>query len=468
MPSPNKTVLTLLTGILCIGGFHGAVSAQTANTASGTYVIPEDFFGMHINTYTDGWPTQPFATQRLLNSNVNWANIETSPGVYNFRWLDQWIAQAQAHNVTLLYTFIDVPQFYSSNPYDSTCSYAGNGLGGCHPPSDLNADGSGTDQAFRNFVTAMVQHVGNKIQYWETWNEPNQPTAWQATDPVNHPYSQLIRMQQDAAQIIKAANPNALILTPPPVGYPNGAPKWEAGYLAAGGAAGADVITFHSYVHKWVWGSQPVAENVATAIHNMVATMQKYNVTKPLWITESGWGRTDKDGFFDETLQTAFTARYILLEQSSGVAHAYWYQWDSNAPYNAGTFFLPPATTRAPGIAYQQLYNWTAGATLTVPCAASSTVWTCQYSRANGYVAMAVWNTAGSSSFSLPTGVYAQYRDLAGNTNVLNGGTVTIGPLPILLEGSTSTPNNPQTGNGTTGTQPVTGFHGGPQFQVVR
>jgi len=435
MPSSRKTLLRLLALILGVCGMLNPGFAQTANTGSGAYVIPQDFFGMHINTYTNGFPSQPFSTQRLLNSNVNWADIETSPGVYNFQWLDQWINQAEAHHITLLYTFIDVPQFYSSNPTDATCSYASRGLGGCHPPSDLNADGSGTNAHFRNFVSALVQHVGNKIQYWETWNEPNQLTAWQATDPVNHPYNQLIRMQQDAAQIIKATNPNALILTPPPVGYPYGAPHWLSGYLAAGGATGADVVAFHSYVHKWIWGTQPVPENVANAINNMVAVMQKYNVTKPLWITESGWGRTDKDGFTSESLQTAFTARYILLEQSAGVAHAYWYQWDSNAPYDAGTFFMPPNVTRAPGIAYSQIYNWTAGATLASACAASgsTSVWTCQYSRAGGYQALAVWNTASGSTFPVPSG-YTQYRDLLGNTTKITGSTVTIGLWPILLE----------------------------------
>jgi polysaccharide biosynthesis protein PslG len=434
MPSPRTTLLVLLAGVLCVFGLQNPVSAQTADVAAGNYVISSEFFGMHINTFTDGWPAEPFGTQRLLNSNVNWANIETAPGVYNFHWLDQWLAQSQTHNVTLLYTFVDVPQFYSSVPTDTTCSYVTNGAGGCHPPKDLNADGTGTNQAFRNFVTAMVQHVGNRIQYWEVWNEPNQLTAWQATDPVNHPYNQLLRMQADAYQIIKAANPDALILTPPPVGFPYGAPHWEAGYLAAGGANNADVIAFHSYVHKWIMGNQPVPENVALAVTNMVATMQKYNVTKPLWITESGWGRTDKDGFTDETLQTGFTARYILLEQSSGVAHAYWYQWDSNSPYNSGTFFLPPSTTRTPGTAYAQVYNWTSGATLSVPCAASGTVWTCQYARAGGYTAMAVWNTTGDSTFTVPAGGYTQYRDLLGNTTTITGPTVTVGLWPILLE----------------------------------
>jgi hypothetical protein len=434
MPSPHKILLNVLTGILIVCGLPSPGFSQTANTNSGTYVIPQDFFGMHINTFTDGFPAQPFATQRLLNSNVNWADMETAPGIYDFRYIDQWTSQAEAHNITLLYTFVDVPQFYSSVPSDgTTCSYTNRGMGACHPPSDLNADGTGSDAAFRSFVTALVQHVGNKIQYWEVWNEPNQMGVWQATDPVNHPYSQLIRMQQDAAQIIKAVNPNALILTPPPTGYPYGGPKWLSGYLAAGGANSADVVGFHAYVHSWIYGVQPVPENVAKAISNMVGVMQKYNVTKPLWITESGWGRTDKDGFTNESLQTGFTARYLLLEQSSGIAHAYWYQWDNKPSGMSGTFFVAPNTTRTPGTAYEQIYNWTSGATLSVPCAASGNVWTCQYTRSSGYQAMAVWNTGGASTFTVPSG-YSQYRDLMGNTTKLNGNTVTVGLWPILLE----------------------------------
>lgn len=440
MPSPKViSILCILTLAILFGVPLQQAGAQDESIATadsqiqaGTYVVPDNFFGMHINNYGIPWPSQPFATQRLLASNVGWANLEPSPGVYDWTWLDKWVAQAQAHNITLIYTFNDVPQFYSSKPSDSSCTYTNLGLGACDPPDDLNADGSGTNAHFKSFVNALVSHVGNKIQYWEVWNEPNQAVQWNPTDPVNHPYNQLMRMESDLRAIVKAANSSALVLTPPPVGAPNGAPNWMKGYLAAGGGTNADVIGFHSYVCHRVWGQYPVAEDVAPLITSMKAAMTDYGQqSKPLWITESGWCKTTYDDFTNESMQTAFTARFILLEASGGVAKAYWFQWDGGN--GAGTLWLPPNTLRTPGTAYGQVYDWIAGATLTSPCAAKGTVWTCTYSRAGGYQAMAVWNTAGNSSFTYPT-QYKQYKTLTGTVTKTSGASVTIGTWPILLE----------------------------------
>jgi hypothetical protein len=435
---PKVISLFLLPLLSFVTVLHSPASAQLTETSAvpaelptSSYVIPNSFFGMHINSTTTPWPSQPFATQRLLNSFVGWANIETSPGVYDFRWLDKWLSAAKSHNVSLVYTFADVPQFHSSARWDSTCSYTAYGLGGCHPPKDLNADGSGTDQAFRNFVTALVKHVGTRIQFWEIWNEPNQTTMWIPTDPVNHPFDQLRRMQRDAHDIIKAANPSALILTPSPVGFPNGARIWLDGYLGAGGGTDADVIAFHGYVHHWIMGSKPIAENVVTLIESIRAVVAKYGLqNKPLWITESGWGRTDVDGFTNVTLQTAFLARYILLEESQRIPHSYWYQWDNKV---AGQLWKTPNTLLLPGIAYGQVHKWTAGATLTAPCTPVGTIWTCRYSRSGGYLAMAVWDTSGTFSYIVPT-VFKQFRDLRGNVTKITTPVVNIGIWPILLE----------------------------------
>jgi hypothetical protein len=238
-------------------------------------------------------------------------------------------------------------------------------------------------------------------------------------------------MQKDAHDIIKAANPSALILTPSPVGFPSGARIWLDGYLGAGGGTDADVIAFHGYVHHWIMGSKPIAENVVTLIESIKAVVAKYGLqNKPLWITESGWGRTDVDGFTNVTLQTAFLARYILLEESQRIARAYWYQWDNKV---AGQLWKTPNTLLLPGIAYGQVHKWTAGATLTAPCTPVGTIWTCTYSRSGGYLAMAVWDTSGTFSYIVPT-VFKQFRNLRGNVTKITTPIVNIGIWPILLE----------------------------------
>lgn len=410
-----------------------ASSVIDGQIRQGKYVIPSSFFGMHINKVTTSWPLAQVGGLRLRASQVNWDQIEKSPSVYDFTLLDQWIAEAKQNGATVMYPFVAVPQFYSSDPGDTTCDYA---PGACDPPTDLNADGSGTDAAFKNFVAAIVNHVGNQIQYWEIWNEPNQKSQWKPTDSIL-PYNQLIRMAKDAREIIQAANPNALMLTPAPVGFPTGAPMWLEGYLAAGGGPYADVISFHGYLNQyWKLGAYPVAENEVRLVSRVKYWVAKNGQQdKPLWISEGGWGNVDLTGFTDPRLQTAFIARYVLLQQSLGIAQAYWYQWDN--PSGAGTLWLGPrrGQLREPGIAYRQVAEWTGGATLSVPCASSAnngSVWTCNYTRAGGYQAMAVWNANGYSQFPVPP-QYKQYRGLMGHVYPVNH-TVRIGPWPILLE----------------------------------
>ena len=59
-----------------------------------------------------------------------------------------------------------------------------------------NRDGSGSNEAFKRFVTNVATHYGTRIKYWEVWNEHNMTGQWQGTD------AQLVRMAEDARCII--------------------------------------------------------------------------------------------------------------------------------------------------------------------------------------------------------------------------------------------------------------------------
>ncbi len=102
--------------------------------------------------------------------------------------------------------------------------------------------------------------------------------------------------------------------------------------------------------------------------------------------------------------------------------------------------FLISGITPA-GTAYQQIQNWMVGAVPTAQCSANGNIWTCNYTRANGYQAEAIWDTSKSCSNGIcgtgPQGApsqYVHYRDLNGNTTSITGGTVPVGAKPILLE----------------------------------
>jgi hypothetical protein len=85
------------------------------------------------------------------------------------------------------------------------------------------------------------------------------------------------------------------------------------------------------------------------------------------------------------------------------------------------------------------------GNTLSTPCSANGSVWTCEFTGSgNGYQALAVWDasqscsggTCTTSSFTPPAGTsYVNFRDLDGNvTSISPGSAVQIGAKPTLLQ----------------------------------
>jgi polysaccharide biosynthesis protein PslG len=406
--------------------------------------ISNNYFGMHMHggvISRQPWPVDSFGSVSLWDGSVSWSDINSAQGKYDWSNLDLWLAAAKQHNDQLIYTFGRVPQWASSNRYETGCA---DGPGECAPPSDVNPDGSGTDQSFKDFVTAIAAHNKNsataRITYWELWNEPYNAPSWTGT------IAQIVRMAKDATAILKAADPNAVVLVPSVCIEGTKALKWIDAYLAAGGSSYADAVAFHGYVQKR--GLPLHAENILTYISQFRTVLAKYGLQgRPLWDTEASWGRPDVSSptFYDEDMRMGFVAQAYLLQQSAGVARFFWYQW--NNP-DFGTMWLPnpntpsaPGTLLKPGVAFGQLQNWMVGASLSSTCSSNGTVWSCGYTRPGGYVGQVVWDTAQScangkctsSNYKIGSGV-VQYRTLDGTTVKVTGSSVPVGYKPILLE----------------------------------
>jgi hypothetical protein len=418
-----------------------AMSVQANKEQPSPQVISNSFFGIHVNEDTTPWPNAEdysFGGYRSLASQVLWSDINTANGVYDWKNLDSWIAKAQAGGQDIIYTIYSTPAWASSDP-TATCT--GVHIGGCYPPRDLKSDGTGTNEHFQNFVTALMNHVGpGVIKYFEIWNEPNITTEWTGTN------AQMLRMASDARTIIKAADPNALLLTPP-IGLDYAVKSWLIPYLQAGGGQYADVIGIHGYVDPpgVVCPSNcPVPEAVAQLLADTRTAMAANGqASKPLFDTEGSWGITAN--MTDPDLEAQFTARYYLI-QVAGTSAAkafdrfYWYGWDIKTGEWLWDFDTSTAT--AAGQAYHQIYTWVIGAALT-PCLSNGTQWACGVSRpGTAYQALAIWDTSQSCSSSVCSTIsasvnpmYVQYRDLSGKvTPIANSAAVPVGGEPILLE----------------------------------
>jgi hypothetical protein len=372
----------------------------TAATSQSATQIPSNLFGMTLINKND-WPQKSVGALGK-GTLINWSYTEPQRGVFNWATLDAWVSIASSHGVDFFYSNALIPPWAAADPTTCGPTYTGSSVIGC-------TSTVANIQDWDDFVTALATRYKGKMIY-ELWNEPNAKT-------FSGTVAEMVTLTTHEYTIIRSIDPGALILTPSPTYSSAGnSSVYMDQYFAAGGPTGVDVITFHAY-----W---PTPETVIRNVNQMQAVMAKYNLSsKPLWNTEGAWNSLVADQ------QSGFVARYYLLQWSTGVSRFYWYAWDSPS---YGTMWDAVTGPHPDGIAYQQIYDWMVGATMSSPCTmASDSTWTCTLTRPNGYQALAVWNSATNTSYT-PASQYKQYLDLAGNTNPVNG-TVTIGYNPILL-----------------------------------
>jgi hypothetical protein len=401
---------------------------QRSNNQSELHIHPR-FMNMITHWYAP-WPTVTFDSYRLWDTNTRWSGLNPGPGQYDWTILDAWLSAGEQHGSAPLMTLAMTPLWASSDPNNPICHY---GPGQCAPPNDLNADGSGSDQHWKDFITAIAQHVGKKITYWEIWNEPNNNFFWSGTA------AQMARMAQDARSIIKSVNPHARLLNGGTSSmYWYGLDWWNS-YAAAGGLQWADIIALHGTVSVYPakCGVYPQAETFIEVMNNLHQVLAKYGEdTKPIWDTEASWGRTDLDCFTDQDLQAAFLARFFLLHRSESIRKFFWRGWIDG---DGGIYTKEYGLNKA-GVAYENLYDWIVGNNLTGPCTVDGTIWTCHLNGPNGFDAQAIWDTAetcqngrcGTKPYTVGS-QYVQYRMLDGSSQQINNNTVPIGAKPILV-----------------------------------
>jgi len=241
--------------------------------------------------------------------------MNSASGTYDFSNLDTYLTLARAHGVSdVVLVLSATPEWISSDPGNGTCDYASTAAGSCAPPSDLNGDGSGPNQAWRNFIYQLAVHTSglnaslySKPTTYEMWNEFSRRTeSWTGTD------AQMTRMSQDAYCILKGSGTitatgegcTALSMNVGAVGSVSGAtiasPSAQASvpdvnilgaYLASPGASSAaDIIATHDYTYGS--GCCASAEPLIGHWTALRAVLPAAAAGFPVWSTEGSWGDT--------------------------------------------------------------------------------------------------------------------------------------------------------------------------------
>ena len=127
-----------------------------------------------------------------VRQQIQWKDIEGPQGNYAWGELDNIVSDVAAHNLKLLISITKAPSFYNET----------NGL-----PQDPKSMG--------DFVEAMMQHYGNKINAVEIWNEQNlavENGGHVTTDDAGH----YVEILAEAYKRIKAVAPETFVLAGAP------------------------------------------------------------------------------------------------------------------------------------------------------------------------------------------------------------------------------------------------------------
>ncbi len=445
-PKSTKVLLVLLT--MSIGALSSGL-VNTASASTNSTPIPSTFFAMTMNhaSAVTTWPT--IGTLGKDNSE-DWGFVEKSQGIYNWKALDDDIGAAQSRGVTnFIYTFLHTPEWASSQP-TQPCGGSNSNFAGCAaPPANISY--------WNDFVTALVTRYKGEIQYYEVWNEPNNPQSWSGT------ISDMLTLAQNAYSIIKSIDPNALVLTPgvavggvQPVSSGCSSTCWLEQYLQAGGGQYADIITWHAY--HCLTGQYGLCNNgigcteaitcAGTPLLTQIGFLNSYLTGdglagKAIIDTEGGWGKNQN--LPDADQQAAYVSRWFALQASQGIKVATWYAWNGDTlsdPNGWGTMWTPTEGESKAATAYAQTYDWLVGASFTSPCSLSGSLWSCGLTRPGGYQGLILWADSNSSILSYaPASAFVQYRDLTGNTHTISAGsTISVGDKPIILESGSPIP----------------------------
>ena len=436
------------------------------------------YFGFsESDTNGGGWPGQTYGMQRFWDSPpMQWPSINTASGVFDFTNLDSDLAMAYSKGANdAMYTLARTPPWATSNPTDASCNYTtgmGGGNGECDAPIDLNTDGSGSNAIWKAWITAIAGHVNASgytsshahIKYWEIWNEPDTKAFFAGT------IAQLARMTEDAnciitgrgvihengngtatncaavaidptAQIVMASahakgtalnyGQNELYCSGKPSTYQLPCPNPPNAIATA-----VDIINFHMKPGNETGNNCPAPTPCTPEaamqmyVSNVKGILQPAEKLKPLWDGEAQYSMSGWSGaYLDGDMAASFMPRFYLVNWSLGITGMAWYTSDDkNEPSEAAT-------------SYQQTYNWLSGASLTTPCAAIGTVWSCTITNA-GKQYLIMWDTSQtcannscSTKNQTVASKWTEYQDMtaASSTITISGNSVPVGIKPVLL-----------------------------------
>lgn len=382
----RATILTATVLGLTIGCAHAPVVEAPAPPV---YAVPaaESYFALngtkifHHEDVTNSTVRSRLGWMRELGvqwdrSDIWWHVLEPEPGRWDFSRADAAFATLEANGI----------QWYPILAYHR----AGWGdFEGPRTPEQL--------AAWSTYVEQVLTRYGNRAPVWSVWNEPNIVNFWRP-EPNPADYAALLRATHEVRQRV-APNAQLAGLAIAPLG------GWDRGFtervLQAGAGAWFDIFDYHYYTNA------APEDIVARELAEIRAVLDRYDATKPIWVSEAGVSAriADKPESYDE--QASLVVRNHLVALSGGVERFFYFDlqnwWDDKPDeWDAVLGLVEAGGERKPSFfAYRTMVQQVDGRDIIgrfQPAAGIEAV--LLRHRTNGLYSLAAWSTAGEKPFA--------------------------------------------------------------------
>jgi len=321
-------------------------------------VVTADYFGTHFHRLdhavggfpATAWPGDVVGSVRLWDSSTRWADLEPTPGRFDFARLDALVDQARAHHANVSLVLGSPPPWASARPNEA----GPYGPGSAAEPRDL--------EQWDRYLSAIMRRYKGRISQYELWNEPyfsdfpadrQQPGAFFSGSAAS-----MVELARRARAAIDREDPQATLLTPGFVGATN---RLDL-FLKAGGARYVDGVAYHFYVEDDAEFVRLCADVRSVMLRNGLGS-------RPLFNTESGFAIRGSEGQplaegqtpIDRRRAAVLLARSLILGAWLGVDRFYQYAWDNGRM----GMLLPDGRTETDSLrAYAAVRRWLLGTTL--------------------------------------------------------------------------------------------------------
>lgn len=161
--------------------------------------------------------------------------------------------------------------------------------------------------AWESHVRLMVERYGDRVKYWQVWNEPNSPDYLSPNSIET--YGPILERSYDA---IKDVDPDATVITAGLAGLE----RFWAERLVRDYRDSFDVLALHTYYCRELRrdGDLRALDKDVKAMHDVLDNYEKV----PVWITENGCSRGSKgisqdfqERYLRESTQTLLNSGWI-------------------------------------------------------------------------------------------------------------------------------------------------------------